>query len=137
MLVCCIRYLATGSTDACIALWDVEDMVCVRTFASMDNEVNNLSFTPDGRHISYFDKLAGLSILDVETGAVPPRYCRSGHAWGLVPFVLADLWSTSNISQDDLRAMETFASGLDMRLPLVMLASGDALGHTTEWFRVA
>ena len=73
MLVCRIRYLATGSTDACIALWDVEDMVCVRTFVSMDNEVNNLSFTPDGRHISYFDKLAGLSILDVETGGVPPR----------------------------------------------------------------
>lgn len=63
------RYLATGSTDACIALWAVEDMVCVRTFASMDNEINNLSFTPDGRYLTYFDKLAGLCTLEVESGA--------------------------------------------------------------------
>lgn len=74
------RYLATGGTDACIALWDLSDLTCIRTLAGMDNEINNLSFTSDGRFLTYLDSRLGLCIVDVETGNLVQRVSLSpGH----------------------------------------------------------
>lgn len=42
------RYIAAGSADAIVSLWDTEDFVCVRTFTSLEWPVRSLSFTNDG-----------------------------------------------------------------------------------------
>ena len=30
------RYFATGSADALVSLWDLEELVCVRTFSRLE-----------------------------------------------------------------------------------------------------
>ncbi|KAJ1561172.1 THO complex subunit 3, partial [Nowakowskiella sp. JEL0078] len=55
---CCLefdprgRYFATGSADAIVSLWDVEDFVCVRTFGGLDWPVRSISFSFDGELIA-------------------------------------------------------------------------------------
>lgn len=62
------RYLASSGTDACICLWDTTDMVCVRTFVGMDNDVNNMCFSHNSKYLAYVDIRLGIGIVDVHTG---------------------------------------------------------------------
>ncbi len=62
------RYLASSGTDACICLWDTADMVCVRTFVGMDNDVNNMCFSHNSKYLAYVDIRLGIGIVDVHTG---------------------------------------------------------------------
>ncbi|KAF3838844.1 hypothetical protein F7725_010612 [Dissostichus mawsoni] len=43
------KYFATGSADALVSLWNVEELVCVRCFSRLDWPVRTLSFSHDGR----------------------------------------------------------------------------------------
>ncbi len=49
------------------------DMVCVRTFVGMDNDVNNMGFSHDSKYLAYIDTRVGVAIVDVHTGALSEK----------------------------------------------------------------
>jgi THO complex subunit 3 len=62
------RYFATGSADALVSLWDVRELVCVRTLSRLDWPVRTLSFSYDGRMLASASEDLIIDIADVETG---------------------------------------------------------------------
>jgi THO complex subunit 3 len=46
------RYLAVGSADALVSLWDVSEMLCARTFTKLEWPVRTISFNYDGQYIA-------------------------------------------------------------------------------------
>ncbi|CAG2189595.1 THOC3 [Mytilus edulis] len=62
------KYFATGSADALCSLWDVGELVCVRTFARLEWPVRTLSFSHDGKMLASASEDLVIDISDVETG---------------------------------------------------------------------
>merc|ERR1712080_200689 len=62
------RYLATGGADALVSLWDLSEMVCVRTFPRLDSPIRSLSFSHDGRFIASASGDHRIDISDVTSG---------------------------------------------------------------------
>ncbi|PVD30873.1 hypothetical protein C0Q70_10148 [Pomacea canaliculata] len=62
------HYFATGSADALVSLWDLYDLVCVRTFARLDWPVRTLSFSYDGKMLASASEDLVIDIAEVETG---------------------------------------------------------------------
>jgi len=61
------RYVATGGADALVLLWDVNDLVCVRSFARLESPIRSLSFSHNGHYIASVAEDAKIDIADVET----------------------------------------------------------------------
>ncbi|XP_070539873.1 THO complex subunit 3-like [Ptychodera flava] len=61
-------YFATGSADALVSLWDVEELVCVKTFSRLDWPVRTLSFSHDGKMLASASEDLVIDIADVATG---------------------------------------------------------------------
>lgn len=62
------KYFATGSVDALVSLWDVHELVCVRTFSRLEWPVRTISFSHDGRMLASASEDLLIDIADVETG---------------------------------------------------------------------
>ncbi|TNM98611.1 hypothetical protein fugu_013175 [Takifugu bimaculatus] len=62
------KYFATGSTDALVSLWDVEELVCVRCFSRLDWPARTLSFSHDGKMLASASEDHFIDIAEVETG---------------------------------------------------------------------
>ncbi|CAH1258398.1 THOC3 [Branchiostoma lanceolatum] len=62
------KYFATGSVDALVSLWDVAELVCVRTFSRLDWPVRTLSFSHDGQMLASASEDLLIDIAMVETG---------------------------------------------------------------------
>ncbi|XP_059473059.1 THO complex subunit 3 [Neocloeon triangulifer] len=62
------KYFATGSADALVSLWDVNDLVCLRTFQRLDWPVRTLSFSHDGKLLASASEDLIIDIGDVESG---------------------------------------------------------------------
>eukprot|EP00903_Cladosiphon_okamuranus_P013771 g12817.t1 len=62
------RYLASGGDDGLVALWELDDFVCVRTI-ECEGEVASVSFSPDGRFLAMSMSINSLEIAEVATGA--------------------------------------------------------------------
>mmetsp|Transcript_2481 Transcript_2481/g.6388 ORF Transcript_2481/g.6388 Transcript_2481/m.6388 type:complete len:335 (-) Transcript_2481:529-1533(-) len=62
------KYIVSGGADAAVALWDLDNQVCVRTWAHMDHPVRGLSWSPDGRFIAYSTDQGELEVLSSVTG---------------------------------------------------------------------
>ncbi|KAK3754393.1 hypothetical protein QZH41_011182 [Actinostola sp. cb2023] len=62
------RYFATGSADALVSLWDVDELVCVRTFSRLDWPVRTLSFSHDGQMLASGSEDLIIDVAMVETG---------------------------------------------------------------------
>nr|CAB3266947.1 THO complex subunit 3-like [Phallusia mammillata] len=62
------KYFATGSADALVNLWDVAELVCVRTFSRLDWPVRTLSFSYDGLMLASASEDHFIDISHVETG---------------------------------------------------------------------
>uniref|UniRef100_A0A1B6MD23 Uncharacterized protein n=1 Tax=Graphocephala atropunctata TaxID=36148 RepID=A0A1B6MD23_9HEMI len=63
------RYFATGSADALVSLWDVDELACVRTFSRLDWPVRTISFSHDGQLLASASEDLIIDIAEVETGA--------------------------------------------------------------------
>ncbi|KAK6178035.1 hypothetical protein SNE40_012874 [Patella caerulea] len=61
-------YFATGSADALVSLWDLSELVCVRTFSRLDWPVRTLSFSYDGQLLASASEDLVIDIAMVETG---------------------------------------------------------------------
>lgn len=62
------KYFATGSADAICSLWDVSELVCVRTFSRLDWPVRTLSFNHNSQLIATASEDLLIDIGFVETG---------------------------------------------------------------------
>ncbi|KAG8176684.1 hypothetical protein JTE90_002676 [Oedothorax gibbosus] len=62
------KYFATGSVDALVSLWDVETLVCVRTFSRLEWPVRTISFSYDGNMLASASEDHLVDIADVNTG---------------------------------------------------------------------
>src|ERR1700753_782641 len=69
-------YLAVTGSDALITLWDLTDLICVRTFTGMTDPARSVSFSFDGSYIvGHSQEGNTLEIGHVETG----EYVHSVH----------------------------------------------------------
>lgn len=62
------NYFATGGADALVCLWQLKDLVCVRTLTRLDWPVRTLSFSFDGKMIASASEDLVIDIAEVETG---------------------------------------------------------------------
>jgi len=62
------KYFAVGSADALVSLWDLDEMVCVRSFGSLSWPIRTLSFSHDSQFIALASEDHIIDIANVETG---------------------------------------------------------------------
>jgi len=62
------RYLATGHADAVVSLWDLSELVCVRSFDRLESAIRALSFSHDGQYLASVSEDLKIDVSDVETG---------------------------------------------------------------------
>ncbi|OZJ06344.1 hypothetical protein BZG36_00714 [Bifiguratus adelaidae] len=62
------RYLATGSADALMTLWDLRDWTCIRTFGELDYPVRTISFSYDGEFLASASEDLSIEISHVDSG---------------------------------------------------------------------
>ncbi|KAI9030423.1 WD40-repeat-containing domain protein [Hyaloraphidium curvatum] len=67
------RYLALGSADAIVSVWDTEDFVCIRTFTTLEWPVRTLSFAHDGEVLAAGSEDQFIDISHIESGQVAHR----------------------------------------------------------------
>jgi THO complex subunit 3 len=87
------RYFATGSADALVSLWDVDELVCVRTFSRLDWPVRTISFSHDGKLLASASEDLMIDIASVDTGEkiseVPVEFPTFTVAWHPKRYLLA------------------------------------------------
>lgn len=62
------KYFATGSVDALVSLWDVQELVCIRTFSRLEWPVRTISFSFDGCMLASASEDLLIDIANVNTG---------------------------------------------------------------------
>ncbi|CAO3631694.1 unnamed protein product [Cunninghamella echinulata] len=62
------NYLAVGSADALVTLWDIKSSACLRTFSELSWPVRTLSFSFDGQYIASASEDSFIDISHVESG---------------------------------------------------------------------
>jgi len=87
------RYIATGGADAMVALLDINELACVRTFARLDSPIRTLSFSHDGKYIASASEDTRIDISYVDTGehihTLDCRYPMNSIAWNPKSLLLA------------------------------------------------
>lgn len=63
------KYFATGSADALVSLWDLEDLACIRTYSRLDWPVRAVSFSHDGYMLASASEDLFIDVAEVESGA--------------------------------------------------------------------
>jgi len=62
------KYFATGSADALVSLWDINELACQRVFTRMDWPVRTISFSHDGQLLASASEDLIIDIAFIETG---------------------------------------------------------------------
>ncbi|EPQ59160.1 WD40 repeat-like protein [Gloeophyllum trabeum ATCC 11539] len=82
------RYIATGSYDSIVNLFDTTELICVRTIAACDNAITALSFSYDGEFLAIANTGTYIDICATETGvplhrvpALAPSSAVAWHPW--------------------------------------------------------
>jgi len=61
------RYFALGSADALVSLWDISELISIRSYPSMQHAVRALSFNFDGTLIAAASEDPFVDVIDVDT----------------------------------------------------------------------
>ncbi|KAJ1677281.1 hypothetical protein EV182_006491, partial [Spiromyces aspiralis] len=61
------RYLATGSADTLIGLWDLEEYICVRTIEAHEQPIGFTQFSFDGRFLASFSDDSFVNIVSISS----------------------------------------------------------------------
>ncbi|KAL6200568.1 hypothetical protein ACLB2K_021461 [Fragaria x ananassa] len=64
----CGRYVAVGSADSLVSLWDISEMLCVRTFTNIESAVRTVSFNQSGEYLASGSIDCFIDIANVQTG---------------------------------------------------------------------
>jgi len=78
------RYIAVGSADAMVSVWDLEDLMCVQTFSRLDWPIRTVSFSHDGNYVAAGSEDLFIDIANVATGehhSVPTKGATNCIAW--------------------------------------------------------
>jgi len=51
-VLCVFRYFATGSADTLVGLWDINELICLRTFSRLSWPVRTIGFSYDGEYLA-------------------------------------------------------------------------------------
>lgn len=62
------KYFATGSADALVSLWDVDELAPIRVFSRLDWPVRTVSFSHDSKLLASASEDHFIDIADIETG---------------------------------------------------------------------
>ncbi|KAG0566409.1 hypothetical protein KC19_7G061900 [Ceratodon purpureus] len=106
------RYLAVGSADALVSLWDVSEMLCVRTFTKLEWPVRTISFNHDGQYIASASEDLFIDIAEVDTGRsvyqIPCRAAMNSVEWNPKYNLLAFAADDKNKYQTDEGVFRVF-----------------------------
>ncbi|KAK9822324.1 hypothetical protein WJX74_007674 [Apatococcus lobatus] len=91
------RYLATAGDDACISVWDLQSLCCIRVLSGVDTPVPSVALSRDGQHLALALDDSNVAIYDVFTGQIEvQRECaqeasaiKAGEAETYFPHVVA------------------------------------------------
>mmetsp|Transcript_8609 Transcript_8609/g.10881 ORF Transcript_8609/g.10881 Transcript_8609/m.10881 type:complete len:225 (+) Transcript_8609:3-677(+) len=61
-------YLASGGADSLVNLWDLQDLVCVKTFPQLDYPTRTISMSHDSKVIAYGCEDTMIAFGSMETG---------------------------------------------------------------------
>ncbi|CAH2069784.1 unnamed protein product [Thlaspi arvense] len=79
------RYFAVGSADSLVSLWDISEMLCLRTFTKLESPVRTISFNHSGEYIASASEDFFIDIANVETGRtvhqIPCRAAMNSVEW--------------------------------------------------------
>ncbi|KAL6543035.1 THO complex subunit 3 [Orobanche hederae] len=99
------RYFAVGSADSLVSLWDIKEMLCVRTFTKLEWPVRTLSFNHTGEYIASASEDLFIDISNVETGRsvhqIPCRAAMNSVEWNPKYNMLAYAGDDKNKYQAD------------------------------------
>ncbi|KAK9450477.1 WD40-repeat-containing domain protein [Limtongia smithiae] len=63
------KYMAIGSEDSLVSIWDLHDLVCVRTISKISHRVSCVSFSFDGAFLAIaYGERDPIEIIHVDTG---------------------------------------------------------------------
>ncbi|CAN0922946.1 THO complex subunit 3 [Linum grandiflorum] len=78
-------YFAVGSADSLVSLWDISEMLCVRTFTKLEWPVRTISFNHTGEYIASASEDLFIDISNVQTGRsvhqIPCRAAMNSVEW--------------------------------------------------------
>ncbi|CAM8934830.1 hypothetical protein QQ045_014221 [Rhodiola kirilowii] len=99
------RYFAVGSADSLVSLWDISEMLCVRTFTKLEWPVRTISFNYTGDYIASASEDLFIDIANVETGRtvhqIPCRAAMNSVEWNPKYNLLAYAGDDKNKYQAD------------------------------------
>ncbi|XP_055962289.1 THO complex subunit 3-like isoform X2 [Mercurialis annua] len=79
------RYFAVGSADSVVSLWDISEMLCMRTFTKLGLPVRTVSFNYTGDYIASASREMFIDISNVQTGRsvyeIPCRAAMNSVEW--------------------------------------------------------
>jgi len=101
------RFLASGSDDNTIKLWDVGTGACLCTLTGHSDAVNAVAFSPDGKSLASGSRDDTIKLWDVETGDLMVTF--TGHNSGVlaVAFSPDDKFLASGSSDQTIRLWDT------------------------------
>eukprot|EP00823_Brevimastigomonas_motovehiculus_P006926 TRINITY_DN5951_c0_g1_i1.p1 TRINITY_DN5951_c0_g1~~TRINITY_DN5951_c0_g1_i1.p1 ORF type:complete len:340 (+),score=66.52 TRINITY_DN5951_c0_g1_i1:123-1142(+) len=63
------RYVALGSSDAVVTIWDLKELACVRTYSQLESAICCVGFSHDGQYLAACDTHdARIDILEMKKG---------------------------------------------------------------------
>ncbi|XP_049410385.1 transcription initiation factor TFIID subunit 5-like [Solanum stenotomum] len=78
------NYIATGSSDKTVRLWDVQSGDCVRIFIGHRSMILSLAMSPDGRYMASGDEDGTVMMWDLSSGrCITPLVGHSSCVWSL------------------------------------------------------
>nr|GMD49968.1 cytochrome P450 CYP736A12-like [Ipomoea batatas] len=78
------NYIATGSSDKTVCLWDVQSGECVRIFIGHRSMILSLAMSPDGRYMASGDEDGKIMVWDLASGrCITPLVGHTSCVWTL------------------------------------------------------